>query len=124
GRVTVEAAKYTGTGVDAFNCRFRVGVSERRERHLVNRFVTFPVDRTQNSVLSSNRHQRPLRSTDYRRVQRVGYGQVPVMLIVGNELPEPLQLSGSGVEHNHRGGIQILSNPHIAKEIRYGIADG
>src|SRR6516164_8522303 len=41
-RAPFEAAKYTGTGVDAFNCRFRVGVSERRERHLVNRFVTFP----------------------------------------------------------------------------------
>src|SRR5215831_8492683 len=89
-RAPFEAAKYTGTGVDAFNCRFRVGVGERRERHLVNRFVTFPVNRAQNPILSSNRHQRPLRTTDYRRVQRVGYGQVPVMLVVGNELPEPL----------------------------------
>src|SRR5215472_5193731 len=42
-RAPLEAAKDTRTGVDAFNCRFRVGVSECRERHLVNRLVTFPV---------------------------------------------------------------------------------
>ena len=46
------------------------------------------------------------------------------MLVVGNELPEPLQLPGSGVEHDHRGGIQILANPYTAKEIWRGIADG
>jgi class 3 adenylate cyclase len=29
----------------------------------------------------------------------------------------------SGVEHNHRGGVQVVAHPHTAKEIGYGIAD-
>src|SRR5215467_7345484 len=89
-RAPFEAPKYTGTVWMPSIVGSASALASVVRRHLVNRFVTFPVDRAQNPVLSSNRHQRPLRTTDYRRVQRVGYGQVPVMLVVGNELPEPL----------------------------------
>jgi hypothetical protein len=28
------------------------------------------------------------------------------MVVMGHELPKPLQLSTSGIEHDHRGGVQ------------------
>src|SRR6516164_1953445 len=119
-----EPAKDTGTGVDAFNCGLGFCIGDRRKGYLVDLLVTFPVDSSQNSVLSCNRHHRPAHTGDYRRVQRVGHGQVPVMLVVRNELPEPLELATSGADLNHRGGVQILAHPHTAEEIRHGIADG
>jgi hypothetical protein len=57
--------------VDAFNCGLRVSVGERREGHFVDLLVTFPVDRAQNPVLSCNRHHRPARTVDYRRVDEI-----------------------------------------------------
>jgi hypothetical protein len=63
-------------------------------------------------------------AADCRRIQQVGDGQIPVVQVVGDELPEPQQIASSGVEHNHRGGVEVLPHPHTAEEIRHGVADG
>src|SRR6516225_7204301 len=66
-------------------------VGDRGQGHLVDLLVAFPVDSAQDPILSCNRHHRPACAADHRRVQRVGDGQIPVMQVMGNELPEPLQ---------------------------------
>ena len=102
----------------------RLDVVARRHRRspTASRGV-LAIERAQEAVLARGRHQLAVAPPTSRAPQRPRLREIPVVRVVGNELPVPAQLPGPQVERDDGVGVEVLAGPQLRRQIGRRVGD-